>query len=205
MKFDKVKLAYGYSELEPTIDALTVETHYTKHLQTYANNLNNLLEGQDEFVGNKTLEDILSDINSIPEDIRQGVINNGGGVSNHNFYFSILSPNAKKGPSGKLLEAINDKFASVEAMKEKMNTATIARFGSGWGWLVLDKNCELEIITTLNQDSPYSLGKRPLITIDVWEHAYYLKYKNLRAEYVKTIWDIIDWEKIEEIYEGYVK
>ena len=205
MKFDKVKLDYGYSDLEPTIDALTVETHYAKHLQTYANNLNKLLEGQEEFVGNKTLEDILSQVNSIPEKIRQGVINNGGGVSNHNFYFSILSPNAKKEPSGKLLEAINKKFGSLETMKEKMNAATVARFGSGWGWLVLDKDGELEIITTLNQDSPYTIDKKPLITIDVWEHAYYLKYKNLRADYVKNIWDIIDWKKIEEIYECHTK
>ncbi|WP_027626537.1 superoxide dismutase [Clostridium lundense] len=203
--FDKIQLGYQYNELEPYIDAATVETHYGKHLQTYVNNLSALLEGHDEIAKNKTLEDILSDINSIPESIRQGVINQGGGVANHNFYFSILSPNPKKAPEGKLLEAINNKFGSFEGMKDKINNVSIAHFGSGWGWLVIDENGELEIITTTNQNSPLSINKEPLLTIDVWEHAYYLKYKNLRAEYVKNIWNVIDWSKIESIYEGYVK
>lgn len=205
MIFDKIKLGYGYSDLEPHIDALTLETHYGKHLQTYANNLNNILEGHEDLVKGKALEEVLSDLEAIPEDIRQGVINQGGGVSNHNFYFSILSPNAKKEPSGKLLEAINKKFGSLDAMKEKLNSVTVGVFGSGWGWLVLDENGELEIISTKDQNSPYSLNKKPLITIDVWEHAYYLKYKNVRPEYVKNIWNVIDWAKIEEIYEGYIK
>lgn len=205
MIFDKVQLDYQYNELEPYIDALTLETHYAKHLQTYVNNLNALLEGHDEIAKDKTLEDILSNVNSIPESIRQGVINQGGGVANHNFYFSILSPNSKKAPEGKLLEAINNKFGSFEVMKDKISNLSIAHFGSGWGWLVIDENGELEIITTVNQNSPLSINKEPLLTIDVWEHAYYLKYKNLRAEYVKNIWNIIDWSKIENIYEGYVK
>jgi len=203
--FDKIKLGYEYNELEPYIDGLTVETHYGKHHQTYVNNLNALLEGYGEFTEGKTLEDILSNTDSIPEKIRQGVINQGGGVANHNFYFSILSPKAKKTPEGKLLEAINNKFGNLDAMKEKLNNASIGHFGSGWGWLVLDEKGELEIITTLNQNSPLSINKKPLITIDVWEHAYYLKYKNLRADYVKNIWNIIDWSKIESLYEGYVK
>ncbi|WP_053956410.1 superoxide dismutase [Inediibacterium massiliense] len=205
MKFDKVQLNYGYNELEPYIDALTVETHYAKHLQTYVNNLNALLKGYDEITSGKTLEDLLSNIDSIPEKIRQGVINQGGGVANHNFYFSILSPKPKKAPEGKLLEAINNKFGSFEAMKEKINNVSIAHFGSGWGWLVLDENKELEIITTSNQNSPLSIKKKPLLTIDVWEHAYYLKYKNVRADYVKNIWNLIDWSKIENIYEDYAK
>jgi len=203
--FDKIKLDYEYNELEPYIDGLTVETHHGKHLQTYVNNLNVLLEGYGEFTEGKTLEDLLTNTNNIPEKIRQGVINQGGGVANHNFYFSILSPKAKKAPEGRLLEAINNKFGSVEAMKDKINASSIGHFGSGWGWLVLDEKGELEIITTINQNSPLSINKKPLLTIDVWEHAYYLKYKNLRADYVKNIWNIIDWSKVENFYEGYVK
>ncbi|WP_129598119.1 superoxide dismutase [Anaerophilus nitritogenes] len=202
--FNKIELGYKYGELEPYIDALTLETHYAKHLQTYVNNLNDLLKDYDEIKGSKTLEDILSNINNIPESIRQGVINQGGGVENHNFYFSILSPSPKKAPDGKLLEAINNKFGSFEEMKEKINKASIAHFGSGWGWLVIDENKELEVITTTNQNSPLSINKKPLLTIDVWEHAYYLKYKNVRADYVKNIWNVIDWSKIEKIYESYI-
>ncbi|WP_244833483.1 superoxide dismutase [Clostridium sp. BJN0001] len=205
MKFDKIKLNYAYDELEPYIDGLTVEIHYSKHLQTYVNNLNALLEGHSEFVQNKSLEDILKNTSDIPEDIKQGVINQGGGVANHNFYFSILSPNAKTRPDGKLLDAINSKFGSFDQMKEKVSSAAIGQFGSGWGWLVLDENGELEVITTLNQNSPLSINKKPLLTIDVWEHAYYLKYKNVRPDYVKNIWNIIDWSKIEKIYESYTK
>lgn len=205
MKFDKVKLNYEYTELEPYIDALTLETHYSKHLQTYVNNLNNLLDGDNDIIENKSIEEILSDISIIPENIRQGVINQGGGVANHNFYFSILSPNPKTAPTGKLLEVINNKFGSLESMKENLNSESIAHFGSGWGWLVLDQNGELEIITTKNQDSPLTINKKPLLTIDVWEHAYYLKYKNLRADYVNNIWNIICWSKVESIYENYIK
>jgi Fe-Mn family superoxide dismutase len=205
MIFDKVELSYKYNELEPYIDALTVETHYAKHLQTYVNNLNALVEGYSEFVEGKTVETILSDVNNIPEKIRQGVINQGGGVANHNFYFSILSPNPKNAPEGKLLEAINNKFGDFQTMEEKVSSASIAHFGSGWGWLVIDENGELEVISTINQNSPISMNKKPLLTIDVWEHAYYLKYKNLRADYVKNIWNVFDWAKIEKIYESYVK
>ena len=205
MYFDKIELSYKYNELEPYIDELTVETHYGKHLQTYVNNLNNLLKDYGEIVENKSLEYLLSNLDTIPENIRQGFINQGGGVANHNFYFSILSPNPKKEPGGKFLEAINSKFGSVEAMKDKISNSSIAHFGSGWGWLVIDENGELEVITTLNQNSPLSINKKPLLTIDVWEHAYYLKYKNLRAEYVRNIWNLIDWSKVEKIYESYIK
>lgn len=199
MKYDKIKLPYSYEELEPYIDAETIETHYGKHLQTYVNNLNTTLEGYEDFSNNKSLEQILSNVEEIPTAIKQAVINQGGGVANHNFYFSILSPNAKKMPEGKLLVNINNKFGSFENMKEQINKAALAQFGSGWAWLVANRNGELEIITTSNQNSPLSDNKKPLLTIDVWEHAYYLKYKNLRAEYVKNIWNIIDWGKIENL------
>lgn len=198
--YDKVKLNYTYDELEPYIDALTVEIHYTKHLQTYVNNLNNVLKGYENFTKGKTLDDILRCPRNIPSKIRTSVINQGGGVANHNFYFSILSPNAKKKPEGKLLENINKCFGSLDELKDEVSGVSIAQFGSGYGWLVVNKKGRLEVISTANQDSPLSIGMTPLLNIDVWEHAYYLKYKNLRADYVKNIWNIIDWSIIEEIY-----
>lgn len=198
--YDKVKLNYEYNQLEPYIDALTVEIHYTKHLQTYVNNLNNLLKGYENFTKGKTLEDILSCPKSIPSKIKTGVINQGGGVANHNFYFSILSPKAKRKPEGILLENIIRCFGSFDELKDEVTNASINQFGSGYGWLVVNRKGRLEVISTSNQDSPLSIGMKPLLNIDVWEHAYYLKYKNLRADYVKNIWNIIDWAIIEEIY-----
>ncbi|GAA0077607.1 superoxide dismutase SodA [Clostridium sp. CTA-5] len=200
MKYDKIKLPYSYDALEPYIDAQTVEIHYSKHLQTYVNNLNKLLEGYDKFTDEKTLEEILAHPTKIPRKIRQGVINQGGGVANHNLYFSILSPNPKKAPEGMLLEQINYTFGNLENLKEEMSNISINQFGSGYGWLAKDKKGKLKLISTSNQDTPLSLGLTPILTIDVWEHAYYLKYKNLRAEYVKNIWNIIDWERVEELY-----
>lgn len=203
MKYDKIKLPYNFNDLEPYIDALTVETHYSKHLQTYVNNLNNLLVGYEAFTEGKTLDEILSDLNEIPDKIRTAVINQGGGVLNHNLYFSLLSPLAKKEPEGALLKDINNTFGDLETLKELVSTISINQFGSGYGWLVLNKECNLEVINTLNQDTPFSLGFKPILTIDVWEHAYYLKYKNLRAEYVKNIWNIIDWRMVEKLYTEY--
>ena len=203
--YDKVKLDYTYDELEPYIDAQTVEIHYTKHLQTYVNNLNNLLKGYEDFTKGKTLEEILRHPKDIPSKIRTGVINQGGGVSNHNFYFTILSPNAKIKPEGKLLDNINKCFGSFDELKEEVSRVTIAQFGSGYGWLVINRKGKLEIISTQNQDTPISFGMIPLLNIDVWEHAYYLKYKNVRADYVKNIWNLIDWSKIEKIYDESMK
>lgn len=200
MKYDKILLPYSFDALEPYIDTLTVKIHYTKHHQTYVDNLNKLLEGYDEFTKGKSIEEILWDVDSIPKEIRQGVINQGGGVANHNLYFFILSQNPKKSPEGKLLEEINKTFGSLENVKEEISKASINQFGSGYGWLVKDMNGNLKVINTLNQNSPISEHLIPLLTIDVWEHAYYLKYKNLRAEYVKNIWNLIDWEKVEQLY-----
>lgn len=203
MKYEKVSLTYKYNELEPYLDEETVETHYSKHLQTYVNNLNNLLKDYQTYTRGKTMEDILKNLDDIPQAIKQGVINNGGGVVNHNFYFSILSPNGKRMPEGPLMNHIEEELGGFDNMKKLVSDAAIGKFGSGWSWLVLNEHGDLEVITTSNQDSPLSLGKTPLLTIDVWEHAYYLKYKNLRAEYVKNIWNLFDWSKIEEIYEKY--
>lgn len=200
MKYDKIILPYSYDALEPYIDALTVQIHYKKHLQSYVDNLNSLVAIDPKFFDEKPLNEILSNTNSIPVEIRQGVINQGGGVDNHNFYFSILSPNAKTMPEGRLLTAINNTFGSFDNMKEKLNKLSIGKFGSGWGWLVVNEYCGLEIITTSNQNSPLSVNKKPLIAIDVWEHAYYLKYKNLRKDYVNNIWNLIDFNIIENLY-----
>ncbi len=151
----------------------------------------------------KSLGKILSDVNSIPEEIRQGVINQGGGVFNHNLYFSILSPTPKKAPEGKLLDEINNSFGNLEDLKDKISNAAIGQFGSGYGFLVKDENGKLSVTSVLNQNNPLSNNLIPILCIDVWEHAYYLKYKNLRADYVKNIWNIIDWAKVEDLYMNY--
>lgn len=201
--YDKIVLPYSFDSLEPYIDAETVKTHYGKHLQTYVNNLNKLLEGREDITKGKTLDQLLATANDLPEEIRQGIINQGGGVSNHNLYFSVLSPTPKKCPEGKLLEAINKAFGSVDKLKAELSTAAIGQFGSGYAFLVKDINGDLTVVNTSNQNNPVSNGLVPILTIDVWEHAYYLKYKNLRADYVKEIWNIIDWEKVEGLYENY--
>lgn len=200
MKYDKVELKYAFNALEPYIDAETVEIHYCKHLQTYVNNLNKLLESYEEFTKDKTIEEILSNIGKIPKAIRQGVINQGGGVANHNLYFSLLSPTPKRAPEGELLENINKAFGSLDKLKDELSSVAVNQFGSGYGWLVVDKKGKLCIISTSNQDTPLSIGLTPILTIDVWEHAYYLKYKNLRAEYVKNIWNVICWRRVEALY-----
>ena len=203
MKYDKINLPYKFNDLEPYIDAETVETHYSKHLQGYVNNLNSIVEKSEDFFHGKTLEEILSDTNNIPQDIKLSVINQGGGVFNDNLYFSILSPNAKLEPEGKLLKDINDVFGSVDKLKEEISSAATSQFGSGYGWLVINKYGVLQVMKMLNQDNPLSIGAKPILTIDVWEHAYYLKYKNLRADYVKNIWSIIDWAVVEKLYDNY--
>jgi Fe-Mn family superoxide dismutase len=200
MRYEKVELPYSYNALEPYIDEETVRIHYTKHLQGYVNKLNDTIDGYEKFTNGKTLEEILFDINKIPKVIRQDIINQGGGVLNHNLYFSILFPHPKKKPEGKLLCEINRTFGSLDALKDEVSSAAINQFGSGYGWLVKDMHGRLKIMSTSNQDTPISFGFIPILTVDVWEHAYYLKYKNLRGEYVKNIWNIIDWAKIEELY-----
>jgi Fe-Mn family superoxide dismutase len=202
MKYTKIELPYSYNALEPYIDEETVNIHYNKHLQGYVDKLNNILEVYKNFTKGKTLDQILSDVSKIPKEIRQDIINQGGGVLNHNLYFSILSPHPKKRPEGKLLKEIIKTFGNLDILIELLSEAAINQFGSGYGWLVKDKHGKLKIMSTLNQDTPISFGFIPILTIDIWEHAYYLKYKNLRAEYVKNIWNIIDWGKVEEIYKN---
>lgn len=198
--YKRIELPYDFNSLEPYIDEATMKTHYGKHHLAYETNLNKALENNEEYTKGKTLEQLLKNIDELPEGIKTAVVNNGGGVSNHNLYFSILSPNAKKAPEGKLLEAINKTFGSVDNLKEELNNASITIFGSGFAFLAKDKDGNLSIVKRPNQNSPTMDGLVPVIAIDVWEHAYYLNYKNLRADYVKNIWNVIDWGKVEELY-----
>ena len=197
-------LPYSYDALEPFIDAKTMEIHFTKHHQAYIDKLNAALEKYPELM-EKPLEELLSNLNAIPEDIRTTVRNNGGGHYNHSFFWKIMAANAAKA-SGKLLEDINSKWGSAEKFKEEFSAAALNRFGSGWAWLVIDQNSALAITSTANQDSPIMEGQKPVLGIDVWEHAYYLNYQNRRADYIKAWLDnVACGDKIGAIYESLKK
>jgi Fe-Mn family superoxide dismutase len=196
-KFELPKLEYAYNSLEPFIDEATMKLHHDKHHQTYTDKLNAALEKHPEIKA-KRAEELLMNLEKVPEDIRKAVRNHGGGYVNHNFFWKILKKDVKI--KGKIREEIEKKFGSFEKFKEEFTNASLNLFGSGWAWLVLNKNKELEIITTPNQDSPISEGKFPLLTIDVWEHAYYLKYQNRRADYVNVFFNVINWDRVEENY-----
>ncbi|MGO5138141.1 superoxide dismutase [Clostridium butyricum] len=200
MKYEKWPLEYKYKDLEPYIDKKTVCIHYTKHLQAYVDKLNKAVEGYEKFTDGKTIEEILYYPEDIPLEIKKDVINQGGGVANHNLYFSILAKKPKKCPDAQLLDAIVNKYGSLENLKNEISNKAVTVFGSGYSWLVVNDKKELDVITTANQDSPLSLKMKPILTIDVWEHAYYLKYQNLRPDYVKNIWNVIDWSKVEKNY-----
>lgn len=204
--FELPKLPYAYDALEPHIDAKTMETHYDKHHRTYATKLNEALKGHEDFVGNKSAEDLLKDLNAIPSAIRTAVINHGGGYVNHNLFWSVLSPNGGGQPTGKLMAAIEEAFGSFDAFKEKFNAAAAAVFGSGWAWLVVDNNTKkLEVVSTPNQNSPLSDNKTPILALDVWEHAYYLKYQNRRPEYITAVWNVFNWDEVARLYELAIK
>ena len=194
-------LPYAYNALEPIIDAKTVEIHYTKHHKAYLDKLNELVKRYPSFFEGKSIEDVLSLPEEIPADIRQEVINQGGGYANHNLYWYILSPNGGGKPYGKLSQAINKTFGTFERLKQLLTQASVSQFGSGYGWLVLNHKKQLQVVKTLNQNTPLSAGYVPLLTIDVWEHAYYLKYQNQRAKYVEAIFEIINWDEVERRYE----
>lgn len=196
MKFELPKLNYQFTDLEPIIDAKTVEIHYTKHHQTYVNNLNAAVEKLPGFeVG--TIEEILKNIPTLPQEIQVVVRNNGGGFHNHNLYWEQFSKSADTLPKGDLGVAVDTAFGNLQTLQETMTKAGLARFGSGWVWLVLNDK-KLEVYSTANQDSPLMENKTPLLGIDVWEHAYYLNYQNRRQEYLEKIWDIIDWVIVEK-------
>lgn len=194
-------LPYTYNALEPILDAKTLEIHYTKHHKAYLDKLNALVKRYPSFFEGKTIEDVLSHPDEIPADIRQEVINQGGGYANHNLYFYSLSPNGGGEPFGKLAKEIKLAFGSFDQLKRLLAQAATSQFGSGYGWLVLDQNKKLRVVKTLNQNSPLSAGFTPLLNLDVWEHAYYLKYQNRRADYTEAIFEIINWDEVERRFE----
>ena len=199
-------LPYPPDALEPHIDKQTMEIHHGKHHNAYVTNLNAALEKHPE-LQSKSVEDLLKGINSVPEDIRTAVRNNGGGHANHSMFWKLLAPKAGGAPAGKLADDLKAAFGSFDAFKEKLEAAGVGRFGSGWAWLVVN-NGKLEIGSTANQDSPL-MGKavagcegKPILGVDVWEHAYYLKYQNRRADYLKAIWNVINWTEVAKNYEA---
>ncbi len=199
--FEQVKLSYEVNGLEPTIDQLTIETHYGKHHAAYTKTFNELAEKAG--VADLSVEEVLSTLDKISDEtLRKGLRNQGGGYYNHNLYFSTLSPNPAKAPTGKLLDEINKTFGSVDAVIEQLSKAAIGQFGSGWSFLSTDKSGNLYVTASPNQDNPFSegTGRIPILALDVWEHAYYLKYRNLRADYLKALWDLIDWSVAEARY-----
>lgn len=189
-------LPYAYDALEPHIDARTMEIHHGKHHQTYVDKLNAALAKYPELT-DKPVEDLLKDLNSVPEDIRTAVRNHGGGQYNHSMFWKIMAPNAGGQPSGKLAEMITSKFGSFDKFKEEFNAAAANRFGSGWAWLSVDKNGALTITSSANQDCPLSDGLKPILCLDVWEHAYYLKYQNRRPDYTSAWWNVVNWTEVE--------
>ena len=199
MAYELPELPYAYDALEPHIDKETMNIHHTKHHNTYITNVNAALEGHED-LASKSVEELISDLNAVPEDIRTAVRNNGGGHANHSLFWKLLSLNGGGNPTGALGEAINSKFGSFDEFKEKFAAAGKTRFGSGWAWLVLS-NGELEVTSTPNQDSPLMEGKTPLLGLDVWEHAYYLKYQNKRPDYINAFWNVVNWEEVSNRYE----
>jgi Fe-Mn family superoxide dismutase len=202
MKYELPKLNYAYDALEPFIDQKTMEIHHSKHHQAYINNLNAALEKYPNL--NLPLEELLANLSLVPEDIRATVQNNGGGTYNHNLFWELLKINNGETPKGALLEAINKAFGSFDQFKEVFGNAAKTRFGSGWAWLVVTPNKELKVVSTANQDVPFNVGK-PILTIDVWEHAYYLNYQNRRPDYVSAFFNVINWNKVTELYSKLVK
>jgi len=199
MAFSVPDLPYDYAALEPTIDEQTMRIHHDKHHQAYVDNANKALEGSEW--ADRSAEDILGSLDSVPEDIRAAVRNNVGGHANHTLFWEVMGPNGGGSPSGALAAAIDEAFGGVDDLKAAMNDAGVKRFGSGWSWLVLDGG-SLAVMSTANQDSPLSDGKTPLLGIDVWEHAYYLKYQNRRPDYLAAWWDVVDWDAVAQRYEG---
>lgn len=203
--FEQIKLNYEFNALEPHIDALTMETHYGKHHKTYTNNFNDAVEKAN--LTDKSVEEILGNLDAVEDlSLRKALRNNGGGFYNHNLYFSMLSPNPKE-ISSTLLNAINKEFGSFDELKNQLTKLALGQFGSGWAWLSSDKEGKLSVCNTLNQDNPISLktNQTPILAIDVWEHAYYLKYKNLRADYVDALFNVIDWSLVSQKYEEIIK
>lgn len=199
MSFELPQLPYSFDALEPWIDAKTVEIHYTKHHMTYLTNLNNALSSLPAFAG-QSIEEILSHLEAVPETVRTAVRNNGGGYYNHIVYWNVMGANKGGEPLGKLAKAIETSFGGFTALKEQVEKAGLGRFGSGWAWLSKKTDGSLLVHSTPNQDTPLAEGLIPVFGVDVWEHAYYLKYQNRRAEYLTNWWNLVNWEEAERRY-----
>jgi superoxide dismutase, Fe-Mn family len=191
-------LPYDAAALEPHIDAQTMQIHHGKHHATYVNNLNTALEKHPD-LQSKSAEDLIRNLNAIPESIRTAVRNNGGGHVNHSMFWTLMAPKAGGAPSGALADAVNNAFGSFDAFKEQFAKAAVGRFGSGWAWLI-DNDGKLSIESTANQDSPIMEGKKPILGLDVWEHAYYLKYQNKRADYITAWWNVVSWPAVAKLF-----
>ena len=199
MTYTLPALPYAYDALEPQIDKATMEIHHTKHHQAYITNLNVALDKHPE-LKDKDLHALLADIDAVPTDIKTAVQNNGGGHANHSLFWETLAPASGQLPSGDLAKAIDATFGSLDELKTQLDTAAKTRFGSGWAWLVVDADKSLKVLSTANQDSPIMAGQTPLLGIDVWEHAYYLNYQNRRPDYIQAWFEIINWAKVDELY-----
>lgn len=199
MPFELPSLPYPENALEPHIDARTMQIHHGKHHNAYVTNLNKALEGQPT-LASKPIDRLLREIKDVPENIRQAVINNGGGHANHSLFWTIMGPNKGGAPKGALADAINSTFGGFDKFKETFSANAASRFGSGWSWLALDGSGKLQAYSLPNQDSPYMQGHTPILGLDVWEHAYYLNYQNRRPDYVSAWWNTVNWDKVSELF-----
>ena len=197
-KFTLPELPYAFDALAPHIDEETMKIHHGRHHNTYVTNLNNALEGHADLAG-KSLEELISNLDALPESIRTAVRNNGGGHANHTLFWEVMSPNGGGEPTGELLDTINATFGSLDTFKEEFAKAGATRFGSGWAWLIVD-NGKLAVTSTPNQDTPVMEGKTPILGLDVWEHAYYLNYQNKRPDYISAFWNVVNWDEVAKRY-----
>lgn len=201
MAYELPALPYANNALEPHIDETTMMIHHDRHHNTYVTNLNNALNGQDD-LQNKSIEELIGNLDAVPEAIRTAVRNNGGGHANHTLFWETIGPNAGGNPTGSLAAAIESELGGFDKFKEDFAKAATTRFGSGWAWLSVDKNGKLEVSSTPNQDSPIMEGKTPVLGLDVWEHAYYLNYQNKRPDYIAAFWNIVNWDAVNAKYEA---
>jgi Fe-Mn family superoxide dismutase len=200
MAYSLPNLPYPHDALEPHIDKMTMEIHHGKHHAAYITNVNKALEGHAD-LAKMEIDDLMRNLSKVPDDIRAAVRNNGGGHANHSLFWQLMSPKKGGEPRGDLASAIKSTFGELQQFQEKLNNAGLTRFGSGWAWLVVDHG-RLEIVSTANQDTPLSDGKQPILGVDVWEHAYYLKYQNRRADYLKAWWNVVNWDKAADLYKA---
>jgi superoxide dismutase, Fe-Mn family len=200
-EFTLPPLPYDYAALEPNIDEQTMRIHHDKHHGTYVTNLNNALKDHPD-LQSKSVDDLLRGLNAVPEAIRTAVRNNGGGHANHTMFWEIMAPGGSKQPTGALADAINTAFGNVDTLKQQINDAGLKRFGSGWAWLIVDAGGKLQVVSTPNQDTPLMEGHPPVLGVDVWEHAYYLKYQNRRADYLTAWWNVLNWDAVAKRYSG---